>query len=89
MSMRSSCLADNHEEGGHMAGDCDDLDAYMLQYGRIEFGDDDDPDDSPHLPEAECEWIFNEIQRRNKNRIPWDSLELEHEYERLHAEGKA
>ena len=52
-----------------MAGDCDDLDAYMLQYGRIEFGD-DDRDDSSHLPEAECEWIFNEIQRRNKNRIP-------------------
>lgn len=86
--MRSSCLTDNHEEGRHMAGDCSDLDTYMLKYGRIEFGD-DDPDDSPHLPEAECEWIFHEIQRRNKNRIPWDSLELEREYERLHAEGKA
>lgn len=87
--MRYSYRTANREEGGHMTADRDDLDAYMLQYGRIEFGDGDDPDDPPHLPEAECEWIFNEIQRRNKNRIPWSESELEAEYERLHAEGKA
>lgn len=66
----------------------DGLDKYTWRVGELTF-DNDDPDDPPHLPEAECEWIFNEIQRRNKERIPWDSLELEREYERLHAEGKA
>lgn len=72
-----------------MAGKYDDLDEYMLRFGRITFSDTDDPDDPPHLPEAECEWIFNEIQRRNRERIPWSESELEAEYERLHAEGKA
>ncbi len=66
-----------------------ELDDYMLKYGRIELSDDDDPDDPPHLSESECEWIYNEIQRHNKARIPWSESELESEYERLHAEGKA
>lgn len=66
----------------------DGLEKYTWRFGELTF-DNDDPDDPPHLPEEECEWIFNEIQRRNKERIPWSESELEAEYERLHSEGKA
>lgn len=64
------------------------LDKYTWHLGDLTF-DGENPDDPPHLPESECKWIFNEIQRRNKARKPWSESELETEYERLHAEGKA
>lgn len=70
-----------------MSGD-DSVDKYTWHLGELTF-DNEDPDDPPHLPDAECEWIFNEIQRRNGERIPWSESELEAEYERLHSEGKA
>lgn len=70
-----------------MTGD-NQLDKYSWNLGELTL-DNEDPDDSPHLSEAECEWIFNEIQRRNKMRKPWSESELEAEYKRLHAEGKA
>lgn len=66
----------------------DGLEKYTWHVGELTF-DSNDPDDPPHLSEAECEWIFNEIQRRNKMRKPWSESELEAEYKRLHAEGKA
>ena len=66
----------------------DGLEKYTWRVGELTF-DNEDPDDPPHLPETECEWIFNEFKRRNKNRIPWSESELEDEYGRLHAEGKA
>lgn len=70
-----------------MPGD-DSLAKYTWQVGEIKVSD-DDPDNPPHLPKAECEWIFHEIQRRNKLRKSWSESELEDEYDRLHAEGEA